>query len=210
MAGYLFWRFYVSSKLRPCNRHKVDQMTKRHWYDDSNGMNRRNFFFFTFITTVINSMMKASPTPFMFSSYVPISCLSHILVNIRVFGAVNCAVAGAFVGWAGDSTPFINTVYQQPLGLPTRGHESLPKRTQLPGPREATQEHRLSSPPHACVPRVCSCCKVEGKGGGDLYPCVRLGFTQLDMTTDGLLVSCCTQDEGQAERLFDTGLQKLV
>lgn len=55
MAGYLFWRFYVSSKLRPCNRHKVDQMTKRHWYDDSNGMNRRNFFFFLLLSQPLST-----------------------------------------------------------------------------------------------------------------------------------------------------------
>lgn len=66
--------------------------------------------------------------------------------------------------WISDSGPFINTVYQQPLGLPTRGCKSLPEWHSY---RAYEQQHRKnSSTPldtDTCVQHVGSCCKVDRK-----------------------------------------------
>lgn len=34
----------MRSKLGPCNRKKVDEMTNQHWYDDSNGEGKEGWW----------------------------------------------------------------------------------------------------------------------------------------------------------------------
>lgn len=73
--------------------------------------------------------------------------------------AAHCAALETPCVKSMTAVPFINTAYQQSVGLPTRGHESLPEWHSY---RAYEQQHRKNNSPHV-VECVGLSCKVDRK-----------------------------------------------
>lgn len=98
-------------------------------------------------------------------------------VIILISGVWCCKLcsSGTFLCLITDSSPFINTVYQQPVGLPTRGWESMPEWHSY---RPYEQQHRKNNSTFldmdTRVQRVHSCCKVDRKNRTLLLTFIRV------------------------------------
>lgn len=103
-------------------------MTNRRWYDDSNGHegvggmqgNKTSLPVITFFLFLwrIGELL---------SNFFCKRVLRYSLLISEMLRCCKLYNSGAFLCSISDSHPFITTVYQQPLGFPTRGYESLPE-----------------------------------------------------------------------------------
>lgn len=137
-------------------------MTNHHWYDDSKmkggGQEEEAVTENPAIIPVMSFDYMLSYLLYVWFFYYQRLDLVNFF-NYVEWDAANCAALETLCVKSMTAVPFINTAYQQPVGLPTRGHKSLPEWHSY---RTYEQQHRKNNPPHA-VQRVRLSCKVDRK-----------------------------------------------